>query len=97
MKITQLTSILAAILAAAALAFALTHAGPRGVAGQRGPAGPQGQTGHNAEVAHLGLCVEWDSTGTYVAYIATPTAIDGVPSCPTGQFTSIVPQNLTGQ
>jgi hypothetical protein len=69
----------ACILAGAALAVSLTHSGPRGLTG---PIGPPGQTGRNAEVAHLGMCMDLDSTGSYVQVVTSPVAVDGVPSCP---------------
>jgi len=86
----------ACVLAGAALAVSLTHSGPRG---RPGPPGLQGQTGHNAEVAHLGLCVNL-AVQTGVVYlpvdtanpVTSPVLTDGVPSCPSGQFVSVVPQ-----
>lgn len=92
-------AVLAAVLAAAALAVSLLHAGPRGVAGSQGPAGRPGSTGRSAIVAHLGLCVNM-GVQTGVVYVpagavdplTTPVLTDGVPSCPAGMFVSIVPQ-----
>jgi hypothetical protein len=93
---TAICATLACILAGAALAVSLTHAGPRGL---RGPEGPQGATGRNAEIAHLGFCYQsnYDSTTSDVSgiYIGAPALTDGVPSCPNGQFISIVPQAAT--
>lgn len=89
----------ACLFAAAALAVSLTHAGPRGLQGARGPQGPQGETGRDAEVAHLGVCVVAtpdNMTGDMsFVNVTSPQLIDDVPSCPVGQFVSIVPQ--TGQ
>jgi hypothetical protein len=93
---TAICATLACILAGAALAVSLTHSGPRGL---QGPAGPQGTTGRNAQIAHLGLCWQFtnDTTTGDVSgvYLGAPTLSDGVPSCPSGQFISIVPQPAT--
>ena len=94
---TKIAAAAAVLLAAAALAVSLTHAGPKGAAGAAGPAG---HTGQNAEVAHLGLCINM-AVQTGVVYlpvdtadpITAPVLTDGVPSCPAGQFVSIVPQS----
>jgi hypothetical protein len=55
----------------------------------------------NAEIAHLGFCVEedYDNTTSDVSnvVITSPQTTDGVPSCPTGQFVPVVPQKeITG-
>ena len=91
-------AILAVLLAAAALVVSLTHRGLPGPPGPQGPAGPQGQTTYNAALAHLGLCVNLAvQTGTVYLPVDTsdpitaPVLTDGVPSCPAGQFVSIVP------
>lgn len=89
---TVTVAVVACILAGTALAVGLNREGPTG------PRGPQGQTGRDAEVAHLGLCVNI-ATQTGVLYlpvdtanpVTSPTLTDGVPSCPSGQFVSIVP------
>lgn len=91
---TVVCATVACILAGAALAVSLTHTGPRGV---MGPVGPQGSTGHNATVAHLGVCWNMETYlnngGTnFLGAMTAPVLTDGVPSCPTGQFVSVVPQ-----
>lgn len=50
----MIAAIVACILAGAALAVSVTHAGPQGARGPQGVPGRQGQTGRNAQVAHLG-------------------------------------------
>lgn len=89
-KILLATALAASLVA---LVVSITHKGP---SGPPGPQGPQGQTGRNAEVAHLGMCfdVGTDSSTGDVAYVllTSPLSVDGVPSCPSGSFVSIVPQ-----
>ena len=97
----RIVSVLAAALGAAALAVSLTHSGPAGTQGPRGQQGAPGQAGKAAETAHLGLCVNM-AVQTGVVYmpvnsyngspVSSPVLTDGVPSCPSGQFVSIVPQ-----
>lgn len=95
---TATVAVVACILAGTALGVSVSHEGPRG---PQGPAGPQGQTGRAAETAHLGVCwnmenvidnaVTADPANPYAGGISTPVLTDGVPSCPVGQFVSIVP------
>ena len=92
MKPCSVLSAVACILAGAALAVSLLHAGPAGPGGPQGPAGPQGQTGRNAEVAHLGFCDVGMAASMDVPVLLPPVLIDGVASCPNGSFVSIVPQ-----
>lgn len=49
-------------------------------------------TGLSAKIAHMGLCVGFDSTTGDVNNIAPATVMSGVPSCPSGSFVSVVPQ-----
>lgn len=98
----KVVSVVAAVMAGAALAVSLLHAGPAGQSGPRGPRGPAGNTGQNADVAHLGVCESFttetlDNYNPVVTVITSvdvyaPILTDGVPSCPTGSFVSIVPQ-----
>lgn len=104
--ITKIVLIGAAVLAAAALAISLTHAGPRGA---RGAPGPQGNAGAAAQTARLGIC--WSdsiftqtwadgSSSTWVNGVSLdqPQLSNGVYTCPPGEtFVSIVPQNPAGQ
>ena len=87
----------AVVLSALALLVSVTHRGPSGPTGPAGPPGPQGSTGHNAETAYLGICWNMDtylnSGGTdWVGALTAPVLSAGTPSCPTGQFVSVVPQ-----
>lgn len=82
----------AMLLAAIALLTVLLRPVPAGPAGPRGPQGSQGQAGRSAEVAHLGVCVAYDSSYSYVASVSAPVITSGVPSCPSGTFVPIVPQ-----
>lgn len=97
----RITGLAATALAVAALAVSLLHAGPTG---PRGPQGSPGDTGKSATVAHLGLCEigmpDWindisnysPGSSQYPTLMVTaPVLTDGVPSCPTGTFVSIVP------
>lgn len=83
----------AMVLSALALVVSVTHKGP---AGPPGPQGLQGGTGRNAETAHLGMCFSSSTdsaTGDISGILLMPPVLtDGVPSCPGGQFVSIVPQ-----
>jgi hypothetical protein len=94
----KIASAVACVFAGAALAVSLTHHGPDGPRGPSGPRGQIGQTGQNAEVAHLGVCWQYayDSTTGDVSSVSlsAPDLTDGVPSCPSGSFISIVPQPL---
>jgi hypothetical protein len=97
-----IASTIACVLAGAALAVSLTHAGPRGLAGphgQAGPAGKNGSTAQSAVTARLGTCWKAPATSngagavrvTWVS-ISQPVLADGVCTCPDGStFTSIVP------
>jgi hypothetical protein len=94
----RIVAIVAMLIAAAALAVALMHGGPSGPAGPAGPAGQTGEAGHAAVVAHLGVCELSIENWSLVAQsdpsalvITAPVVTDGVPSCPQGQFVSIVP------
>ncbi len=100
-RIARLTGLAATVLAVAALAVSPLHAGPTG---PRGPQGSPGDTGKSATVAHLGVCEingpEWaNDLGNYSPIsgvtmplmVTAPVLTDGVPSCPTGTFVSIVP------
>lgn len=49
-------------------------------------------TGISAQIAHMGLCVGFDSTTGGIGSIAPATVMSGVPSCPSGSFVSVVPQ-----
>ena len=96
----------ACVLAGAALAFSLTHTGPRG---PQGPTGPQGHTGKAAQASRFGVCWEapaftqdWadGSSDTWVSYVSIdqPQLQNGVYACPQGEtFVSIVPQAQGGQ
>jgi hypothetical protein len=92
-----IASTVAAVLAGAALATALTSSGPRGV---QGPAGKAGTTTQSAQTARLGICYgdTWGTTTDGTSYvttvsIASPVLSDGVYQCPQGlTFTSVVPQ-----
>lgn len=64
-------------------------------------AAKSGTTQTNAEIAHLGFCVQenYDNTTNDVSnmVITSPQTTDGVPSCPVGQFVPVVPQKeITG-
>jgi hypothetical protein len=52
-------------------------------------------TDRQADISHLGLCYQWtydSETGDVASVlVATPQSVDGVPSCPSGSFVSIVP------
>ena len=96
-----IVSVFAVIVSAVALIISLGHVGP---AGPRGPQGARGNTGQNAEITHLGVC-ESTSTETFNNYdppvtvitsidIYSPEMMDGVPSCPSGSFVSVVPQSV---
>jgi hypothetical protein len=94
----KISAVVACVLAGAALVVSLTHHGPIGPRGAQGVQGPQGQTGKDAEVAHLGVCwsFTYDSTTGDVSSVdlSGPDLTDGVPSCPSGSFISIVPQSI---
>lgn len=102
MKAGDILGAVAVALSAAALTVSLTHHGTPGSRGLQGPAGPRGDTGRDAEVAHLGVCVNI-GVQTGVLYlpvqvadpITSPLLTDGVPSCPAGQFVSVVPQQAS--
>jgi hypothetical protein len=89
---------IAVLLSAAALFAAVSRSGPAGPTGPRGPLGTAGQTGKSAQVAHLGLCWNFNTWSDGQAGLTTndlltaPVLTDGVPSCPDGQFVSIVPE-----
>lgn len=99
----KVVALVAAVIAGAALAVSLLHAGPRGPAGTQGqrgmpgPRGSQGSTGQDAEVAHLGVCEEQytqtSGTTTWVTSVSiySPVLTAGVPGCPSGSFVSVVP------
>jgi hypothetical protein len=100
-KMHALITGIACCFAAIALAVSLTHTGPRG---ERGPKDVTGSTGRSATIAHLGICeldsYQWmTNLSNYVPgqaasdppLITAPVLTDGVPSCPTGNFVSIVP------
>lgn len=100
----KVVSIVAAMLAGAALAVSLLHAGPsgrHGSPGARGPAGPAGKPA-SAQQQRLGIC--WNAPtntglsgagfGNAVEYVTIDQAIydHGVYTCPQGDtFVSIVP------
>lgn len=90
-NMSRVLSVVACVLAGAALAVSLLHAGPRGT---QGPPGPHGQTGRDAQVAHLGVCVQTQTSSgvTWVSDLSPAVLMAGVASCPSGAFTSIVPQ-----
>ena len=106
LMIAKTASIAAAILAAAALVVALTHAGPRGATGAPGL---RGNTGKAAQTARLGIC--WSdsiftqtwadgSSSTWVNGVSLdqPELSNGVYICPAGEtFVSIVPQDQSAQ
>ncbi|HMH89662.1 MAG TPA: hypothetical protein VK586_01125 [Streptosporangiaceae bacterium] len=103
MMLARIISLIACAFAGAALGVSVAHGGPSGPRGPQGAPGPQGQTGRNAETAHLGVCVNITAGNMGFLQLSTsawnldqpvtaPVLTDGVPSCPSGQFVSIVPQ-----
>jgi hypothetical protein len=103
---SAIASTIAAVLAGAALAAALTNTGPTG---PRGLTGSQGQAGKNisqtAQSARLGVC--WDATygntSDGISYVETvtvapPVISGGVYQCGQGlAFVTVVPQASTTQ
>ncbi len=94
--LNRILAAVAVVVSALALVVSVTHRGPSGPPGPQGRQGQQGSTGHSAETAHLGICFSdyIDSATTDVGAIVleSPVLTNGVPSCPDGQFVSIVPQ-----
>ena len=98
-------SLVAAILAGAALAVSVLHAGPRGLPGRQGATGSQGQPGKAASATQerFGICwsettftQDWSngSSSTWVNGVSIDSAqiMSGVYQCPQGEtFVSIVP------
>jgi hypothetical protein len=87
----------ACVLAGAALAVSLMHAGP---AGPRGAAGPRGTAGQDAARARYGVCWSYatqasaDGSVSWVTSVSIDPAqlASGVYQCPMGEtFVSIVP------
>lgn len=102
MKVNTVVSGASLALAAGALAFSVTHHGPRGLTGPQGPQGPKGVQGAAASAAKLGplgVCVSQNidsTTGDLLTYsVESPTYVNGVPSCPSGQFVSIQVQHAS--
>lgn len=93
----KVVSVVAAMLAGAALAVSLLHAGPAGRSGAAGPPGPAGKAA-SATRARYGICwVENFQTNSDITWISSvsidPAQLaDGVYQCPQGEtFVSIVP------
>lgn len=97
-----IAAIVACILAGAALAVALTHSGPTGLAGPAGPAGPPGRA-VSVQQARYGVCWSYTtftrtytdgSSDTWVSTISVdpPQVSNGVYQCPQGEtFVTIQP------
>ena len=102
MKPSVILSTVACVLAGAALAVCLLHAGPQGPQGPpgvRGPSGPQGDPGRAAQASRFGICwSEFTQTGSGEVWVSSisidqPVISSGVYTCPQGDtFVSIVPQ-----
>lgn len=95
----KVVSVIAAMLAGAALAVSLLHAGPAGRAGTPGPPGPAGKAAAAVRLRY-GVCwiANYQTSGglTWVDSLSIDSAqvTDGVYQCPQGEtFVSIVPSH----
>jgi hypothetical protein len=97
-RLAAVASVIACILAGAALAMSLLHAGPAGPQGPAGAQGPSGRPGTSAAQNRFGVCWQYftqtSDNLTWVTSVTIDQAIyaDGVYQCPQGEtFVSIVP------
>jgi hypothetical protein len=100
-KMTVALAIILGALAGYGGSFANAgHNGKQGSVGITGKIGPQGKPGQSAVVADLGVCltVTTDPTDSWVTSVglAPPELINGVRSCYSGNFVSVVPTPPTG-
>lgn len=96
--LTLVAALVACVLAGAALAVSLMHAGPSGPRGLRGAPGPPGRS-VSVKQQHYGICWQSTSGGDGTGYywvqsvsIDPPQISNGVYQCPQGEtFVSIQP------
>jgi hypothetical protein len=100
--LNTIASLVACILASAALMAALTHTGPRGITGPQGGQGVAGKTGDSGPSAvseHLGICWSSSTQSGYglswidSVWIQSPQISNGVFQCANGEtYVPIMPQ-----